>query len=141
MTIELKRIDRQDARTIGILTMGDNIFYTLEDKDRGLTSTMSLLTIKSIKVKSETAIPTGTYEIAWTFSNRFQRFMPELLNVPGFGGIRIHVGNKEVDTDGCLLLGLTRTTNSILSSKAAIKLFETQLLKTMKKEKVFIKIS
>jgi hypothetical protein len=60
-----------------------------------------------IKVPGETAIPQGRYEIQHTYSPRFRRNLPLLINVPGFEGIRIHPGNKAVDTEGCLLPGQT----------------------------------
>jgi hypothetical protein len=60
------------------------------------------------KVKGKTAIPYGTYRVAWTLSNRFGRSTLQLLGVPGFGGIRIHPGNDADDTEGCLLPGLSR---------------------------------
>ena len=30
----------------------------------------------------------------------------QIINVPGFEGILIHIGNSEKDTSGCLLVGL-----------------------------------
>lgn len=57
-----------------------------------------------VKVKHKTAIPAGTYKIVVNMSNRFQRLMCELLDVVGFGGIRIHGGNTAVDSSGCLLV-------------------------------------
>ncbi len=82
--------------------------FTCEDPDRGLDAAMPLEDIQQRKVKSETAIPAGTYAVATTWSLRFQRFMPQLLDVPGFVGIRIHPGNNKSDTAGCILPGLTR---------------------------------
>lgn len=144
MELILERKELNTKTSIGNLTFNylntNYSFYTLEDKDRNLNSGMPLQDIQSIKIKGETAIPKGTYQVIWSFSNRFQRFMPELLNVPGFSGIRIHAGNTEEDTDGCILLGKSKTKTSILSSKVAVKEFETVLLKIMKKEKVFITI-
>src|SRR5690348_8184624 len=77
----------------------DNTFscYILEDVDRGLTSDMSIDDIRKIKVYGKTAIPTGRYELIMSYSNRFKKFLPQLLNVPGFEGIRIHPGNKKED--------------------------------------------
>jgi len=141
MNLKLERLEKNKTNTIGSLIVEGTQYYTLEDTDRGLTSEMSLDEIKNIKVHAKTAIPTGTYEIAWTFSERFKRFMPQLLNVPGFAGIRIHVGNTEADTEGCLLFGKTKTKTAIQASKVAIKEFETWLLKKMKTEKVFITIN
>ena len=80
--------------------------YVLEDKDRRLSSDMTLDEIQAIKVKGKTAIPSGRYKVQITYSNRFKRRMPMLMDVPGFAGIRIHSGNTHQDTDGCLLPGL-----------------------------------
>lgn len=81
--------------------------FVLEDRDRGLKSSMDLADIEREKVYGKTAIPSGRYRIAITFSNRFKRALPILLEVPGFAGIRIHPGNRHVNTDGCLLPGKT----------------------------------
>lgn len=79
----------------------------LEDRDRGLKQMMPLEQIKSEKIYGRTAIPAGRYRVEISFSNRFKRDLPILLNVPGFSGIRIHPGNRHVDTEGCLLPGKT----------------------------------
>lgn len=79
--------------------------FILEDRDRGLKSEMDLAFIQAEKVYGKTAIPTGRYQVDITYSNRFKRLLPILINVPGFAGIRIHPGNRHVNTDGCLLPG------------------------------------
>lgn len=58
------------------------------------------------KIQGETAIPSGEYTLAVTFSNRFQKPMIQVMNVPDFSGIRWHGGNTVADTEGCLLVGL-----------------------------------
>jgi len=79
--------------------------FMLEDRDRGLRSEMPLEEIIREKVYGKTAIPTGRYQVIISYSNRFKKKLPLLVDVPGFAGIRIHSGNKHDDTEGCLLPG------------------------------------
>lgn len=67
------------------------------------------------------AIPQGRYPVIITFSNRFQREMPLLLNIPGRSSIRIHWGNTEADTEGCILVGLTRGSDLVGESRLAFE--------------------
>jgi hypothetical protein len=50
-------------------------------------------------------IPAGKYKLAMTYSSKFKKLMPEILNVPNRTGIRIHSGNIPEDSDGCILVG------------------------------------
>lgn len=79
---------------------------TLEDPDRKLES-------GGEKIDGDTAIPRGRYRISLTFSQRFQKLMPLVFDVPGFSGVRIHGGNTESDTHGCPLLGQYRTPDGV----------------------------
>ena len=71
----------------------------------------------SPKVYGKTAIPYGEYKVVMSFSNRFQRIMPEILDVPGFTGIRIHSGNTDADTSGCVLLGKNTERGKLTESR------------------------
>lgn len=135
-----------EKSTISEVYLGDIksenfICYILEDKDRGLYQSMSAAEIMTLKQKSITAIPYGKYQIVKTFSNRFQKEMPLLVNVKGFEGIRIHEGNKDIDTDGCLIPGLSMSTDivqqSILATKKVYKLIDDALAR---KELIYINI-
>jgi hypothetical protein len=79
------------------------ICYTLEDQVREVEGQP----VSQWKVKGETAIPLGTYPVTITYSNRFLRNLPLISNVEGFEGIRIHSGNSDKDTEGCILVGMT----------------------------------
>ena len=118
MKLKLKRILKGDAYTIGKLYI-DGVYFcdTLEDTDRGLTSDLTEEQIKKIKVYSMTAIPTGTYKIDITFSPRFKKKMPILLDVKGFTGIRIHSGNNDTHTSGCILCGYNKIKGQLTDSK------------------------
>ena len=66
--------------------------------------------------------------------------MPLLLNVPYFEGIRIHPGNKNEDTHGCLLVGTAKSKDFISNSKIAYQKLFDKLKAVSKTEKVFIEI-
>lgn len=71
------------------------------------------------KLYGETAIPAGVYNVVITPSKRFRRDLPLVENVPGFEGIRIHPGNTAEDTDGCILVGVAKTPDSVTHSRQA----------------------
>ena len=119
MKLELYRKYRKNGYTIGLLYANGNfVCNTLEDTDRGLTNAMSERQIATIKIKGKTAIPTGTYPIIVTYSQRFKKQMPLLCNVKGFEGIRVHSGNIANDTEGCILCGMNTKVGEITSSRA-----------------------
>jgi hypothetical protein len=120
MELQLKRETFTEQSTIGTLSIeGKFECFILEDKDRGLSDTMSLEKIAGTKVYGKTAIPYGRYEVDWTMSARFKKMMPILLNVIGWSGIRIHSGNSELDSLGCLLCGTRKLSNRITESTIA----------------------
>lgn len=123
MKLFLKRIHFGDTFTVGQLYEDTGfslapICYTLEDKFREVDGQP----VSQWKVQNETAIPRGVYNVAITFSNRFQSRLPQLMDVDGFTGIRIHTGNNSSNTEGCILVGMTWDGHSdwIGSSKVAM---------------------
>lgn len=139
MELKVIRTTFTEHSTIGELHIDGGFFcYTLEDKDRGLIKTQPLTEIAQKKLFGKTAIPLGKYDLALTYSNRFQKYMPQVLNVPGFDGIRIHSGNKAEDTEGCLLVGLDRGENFIGKSREALAQLMIIFSRVEKKEKITI---
>ncbi len=141
MNIILNRIAKKAKYTIGKLYINDKYFCdTLEDTDRGLTQSMTEQQIGSKKVYGETAIPTGTYRIIISYSNKFKKQMPLLLNVPGFAGIRIHSGNTEKDSLGCILVGKNKAVGKVLESRDTYSKLFSILQEANKKETIKITI-
>jgi hypothetical protein len=142
MEIVLKRTDFTDTSTIGELSI-NGVFecFVLEDTDRGLIDTMSIAEIVGTKIYGKTAIPYGRYEIDWTMSARFKTMMPILKNVKGYEGIRIHKGNSEIDSLGCLLCGTKKASNRITESTAATnKLYVKIAEAKIKGQRIYITI-
>src|SRR3990167_10097103 len=82
--------------------------------------------IRSVKIKKETAIPSGVYEIALEVSPKFG-LIPTIKDVKNFDYIRVHGGNTKEDTEGCPLVGYTLETPTRISNcKPALdKIIET----------------
>lgn len=114
---------------------------TMEPTARKLTSRMPQAVIRRHKIIGKTAIPTGRYRILITRSRRFGRWLPLLLNVKGFEGIRIHAGNKPEDTRGCILLGFNRRKGYVLDSTQCVQQLMRRMTEAMEKgERVFVEV-
>jgi hypothetical protein len=104
MNLQLKRSERSedDKATIGNLFVdGTRECWTLEDKVREIPGQP----VEAWKIAGVTAIPSGVFPVVIDFSPKFQRMMLHILNVPDFSGVRIHSGNRDTDTEGCVLVG------------------------------------
>ena len=126
MKLLLKRIARKPLYTIGKLYIDGAYFCdTIEDTDRNLSQNMPLSEIQKIKQKDVTAIPTGTYKVILSKSPRFKKVLPEILSVPGFAGVRIHSGNTQYDSSGCLIVGENKVVGKVVNSRVTLaKLME-----------------
>lgn len=140
MKLTLKRIALRPTYTIGKLYIDDVYFCdTIEDTVIDLNKNGKFDNGEK-KVHSKTAIPYGIYEIKWTYSPRFKKYTPQLMNVPSFGGIRIHAGNTSADTEGCLILGKNKQVGKVLNSRDTINKFYPIIKEACSNGKVTIEI-
>ena len=136
MELVVDRKWKKQSYTISNLTIDGKWFCNiLEDTDRGLDSSMSIAKIRELKKSSITAIPRGTYEITLDvispkyYTNSFYKQVcngkvPRLLNVKGFEGILIHVGDGPRGADlssGCLLCGYNKVKGQLRDGKEVFK--------------------
>lgn len=140
MKLTLKRIALRPTYTIGKLYIDDVYFCdTIEDTVRDLNKNGKFDNGEK-KIHSKTAIPYGTYEIKWTYSPRFKKYTPQLMNVPSFEGIRIHAGNTSADTEGCLILGKNKQVGKVINSRDTINKFYPIIKEACSNGKVTIEI-
>jgi hypothetical protein len=92
------------------------------------------------KMKGCSAIPEGRYPLVVTWSPKFEQWLPLLLNVPKFSGIRIHAGNTPADTEGCILVGENRLKGQVLDSRRTLSLLKRRLAQRPEGEAVWITI-
>ena len=133
MELILTRHARRADYTIGSLEdeKGKKICDTLEPTWRDYKAGEK-------KVPGKSAVPEGTYRVVTTYSQRFGKYLPLLVGVPGFEGVRIHAGNTSRDTEGCILVGQNLQVGKVLWSRMALeKLME--LIKNEKKISLTIK--
>jgi hypothetical protein len=69
------------------------------------------------KIKGRSAIPEGRYAVVISWSPKMKAWLPILLGVPNFEGIRIHAGNTAKDTQGCILVGRNQRVGEVLESR------------------------
>ena len=141
MNLTLKRLNLTPNYTEGELYVNGVYFCkTLEDTNRDLNKNGQFDNNEK-KVYGETCIPYGKYKVILSYSPKFKRELPEILEVPDFQGIRIHRGNKISDTLGCILCG-EKVKNGYLSNSTPyeIKLVELFKQAKSKNEESFIEI-
>lgn len=153
MELKLDRTWKKDTYVIGNLYI-DGVWFcnTVEDKDRGLKSTMSLEEIKKIKVYAQTAIPTGRYKVTVnTVSPKFSKKqfykticdgkVPRLLKVPGYDGILIHCGSTANSSAGCIIVGHNKIKGGVTKSQEVfVTLYEILRKAADRGEDIYITI-
>ena len=92
------------------------------------------------KVAGRTAIPAGRYAVAVTWSPHLKEWLPLLLHVPLFEGIRIHTGNTAQDTRGCILVGENRKPGMVLNSRRTLSLLMKRLKERPEGEGIHIEV-
>ena len=126
MKLILTRIARKAEYTIGRLEdeNGKKLCDTLEPIWRNYDG-------GELKIPKKSAIPEGSYRVVVTKSQRFQKYLPLLVGVPGFEGVRIHSGNTSRDTEGCILVGQNLQVGKVLWSRITLE----KLMKLIENEK------
>lgn len=110
------RLNGAESFTPGQLyAAGLRVGFTCEDEDRNLENG------KAAKIYGRTAIPRGTYPLEVSYSHRFGKLLPAVLDVPGYSGIRIHGGNRAEDSLGCILVGQVRTSTGIAQCASTVQ--------------------
>lgn len=125
ITLKLNRTTYGEAFTLGTLETPTQTFHTLEDKVRERKG----VPVCDWKEPGCTAIPCGVYPLVIDMSARFKRLMPHILKVDGFEGVRIHAGNSQDDTEGCILIGRSVSSmgDMVLQSRMAVSDFMVEL--------------
>ena len=123
MELILERIAKRKTYTIGRLYIQDSV------DDEYLAGTKKIYLCDTLeptwrdyahggrKIKGCSAIPEGRYAVVISYSPKFKQWLPILLGVPNFSGIRIHAGNTAKDTEGCILVGKNREVGKVLDSR------------------------
>lgn len=126
MKLKIDRRWPKSGYTIGnFYVSGKKRCNSLEDTDRGLLQSMPVGKINQLKVYGRTAIPKGTYKVILSVSPKFKDrswakkydgLVPEILNVKGYSGVRVHPANSASQVEGCVATGdntkVGRLTNS-----------------------------
>ena len=111
MKLTLQRYLFAEDYTMGLLFI-DGVYFcdTIEDKYRGQN-------LSKTKVANETCIPYGVYSVKITYSPKYKKNMPQILDVPYFSGVRIHSGNTAKDSSGCVIVGIKSENGRVLQSR------------------------
>lgn len=155
MEVRVRRIALKDTYTIGKMYINGTYFCdVLEDKVRDLNKNGEFDN-GEVKIANHTAIPYGTYEITmdvrstkfsdfekYPWAKEYDGYLPRLTNVPLFVGVLLHVGNSDVDSSGCLLVGENKVVGKVINSTITFRRLMNEYLVPAKNrgEKIYITI-
>lgn len=155
MEVRVRRIALKDTYTIGKMYInGEYVCDVLEDKVRDVNKN-GVFDNGETKVVGRTAIPYGTYEITmdvkstkfsdfeqYPWAKEYDGYLPRLTNVPLFVGVLLHVGNSDVDSSGCLLVGENKVVGKVINSTITFRRLMNEYFLPAKHrgEKIYITI-
>ncbi len=139
MELILRRLVLTNTNTQGKLYIDGKYFCeTIEDKVRAKAGFWKRI----FKIYAKTAIPYGRYPVLVTWSNKFQRMLTGIFNVPDYEGIRIHNGVSELSSAGCIIVSYQRQSNgSLVNDKSAMNDLCSDVTEAQKTGKIFITIT
>ena len=123
MELILTRIAKRKVYTIGRLCIREQVMdeYLPGTADKYFCDTLEPTWRDyehgAYKIKGKSAIPEGRYAVVISYSPKFKQWLPILLGVPKFSGIRIHAGNTAKDTEGCILVGENKEVGKVINSR------------------------
>ncbi len=123
MELVLTRIAKRKTYTIGRLAIIKEVSeeYKTYEKEEYFCDTLEPTwrdyAHGGHKIKGRSAIPEGRYAVVISYSPKFEQWLPILLGVPNFSGIRIHAGNTCNDTEGCILVGKNKLVGQVVDSR------------------------
>ena len=134
MELTLTRIAKKKTYTIGRLAIKEQVSDERMEKAveeyfcDTLEPTWRDYKNGARKMKGCSAIPEGRYAVVISWSPKMQKWLPILLGVPMFTGIRIHAGNTSADTEGCILVGENRKVGMVVNSNIWLKRLKDKIV-------------
>ena len=114
LQLKVERFQASDKSMIGKLYLnGRYLCYTLEEAWRN-------------NARGNSCVPAGTYNayLRYTSTKKNREWCFELTDVPGRTAIQFHIGNDPGDTEGCILLGTSFSTDFVGNSTAAYQVLQ-----------------
>lgn len=125
----LERLHFTDNSTISEIHLdGSKFCYAIE------------LSCRKANHDGKLAIPCGRYEICMTHSEKFGRSTPEIMDVPGRTGIRMHSANYASELMGCIAPGMRFDTDAVYDSRKAMTLLQEEIDKRLAKGRLFVSV-
>lgn len=141
MELKLKRRIHTGKTTTGELWVNGKFeCWTLEAPDRDLHQHFPIEEIRRRKLLMDTAVPSGRYELTLTYSDRWKMYMPVVMDVPGFAGVRMYADRVAASTDGCILLGCSTGQNEVFNCRLALRNLLAKLKGAERIEKLMLTI-